>query len=55
MNRTKHYLDEMTGHGPFRRQEDAARPNILLISADMVPLEFYLPAGPHIPLAWSRR
>ena len=45
MSRTKHYLDEMTGRGPFRRQEDAAPPNILLISADMVPLEFYLPGA----------
>ena len=37
----RRYLDEMTGYGPFRVDEDAGRPNILLISMDMVPVDFY--------------
>jgi arylsulfatase A-like enzyme len=46
----KRYLDPMTGHGPFGLDSDAAQPNILLISTDMVPPEFYLPGpGPHTP------
>jgi arylsulfatase A-like enzyme len=51
MDGTKRYLDEMTGHGPFRVREEGKRPNILLISADMVPVEFYLPgaAGMNTP------
>jgi len=42
MEPEKRYLDEMTGHGPFRMREGAAGPNILLISMDMVPVDFYL-------------
>lgn len=40
---SQHYLNEMTGHGPFHIREDANRPNILFISTDMVPPEFYYP------------
>ena len=40
------YLDGMIGHGPFRLTEDAAKPNIVFISLDMVPREFYLGGVP---------
>lgn len=42
MEGRKRYLDEMTGHGPFREEKRVDRPNILVISMDMVPVEFYL-------------
>lgn len=37
----KRYVDELSGRGPYYIGEDAARPNMFLISVDMVPLEFY--------------
>jgi len=44
MEPRKRYLDGMTGRGPFLEQEGAGRPNVLLISMDMVPVDFYDPA-----------
>lgn len=41
----QHYLDEMTGHGPFRTSENIEHPNIIFISTDMVPPEFYVPGA----------
>ncbi len=41
MNTRKAYLNPMTGRGPFRINQDAKQENILLISMDMVPREFY--------------
>ena len=38
----KLYLDGKTGRGPFYRDQTKPRPNILLISVDMVPPEFLL-------------
>ena len=43
----KYYLNEMTGHGPFTRDEGSPRPNIILISLDMVPVEFHLDLRGH--------
>jgi arylsulfatase A-like enzyme len=45
MSQEQRYLDPMTGHGGFCLDTEGRRPNIVLISLDMVPLEFYLPAG----------
>ncbi len=46
MKQDVRYLDGMTGHGPFRLTEDGAKPNIVFISLDMVPREFYLGGVP---------
>ena len=45
MANTTRYLDPMNGRGPFCHDPEAPRPNILFISADMVPPEFYLPGA----------
>lgn len=37
----RQYLDTMTGRGPFRRRAGQAQPNIIVISTDMVPLDFH--------------
>jgi arylsulfatase A-like enzyme len=37
----KRYIDELSGRGPYQIDEGAARPNLFLISVDMIPLEFY--------------
>ena len=42
------YLNEMTGQGPFQFNEGAERPNIIFISTDMVPPEFYYPGAMEI-------
>jgi arylsulfatase A-like enzyme len=39
----KRYLSAKTGAGPFRRSRTSPRPNILLITVDMLPPEHYLP------------
>jgi arylsulfatase A-like enzyme len=39
----KRYLNPKTGAGPFRLDVRPRRPNILLITLDMVPPEMYLP------------
>lgn len=52
MTGDKRYLDPMTGHGPFRLNPQGSRPNIILISTDMVPVEFHagqVTARPHTP------
>ena len=41
MNLTQSYLDPMTGKGPFRFDPQHTQENILFISFDMVPREFY--------------
>ena len=41
MELTQAYLHPMTGKGPFRFDPQHARENILFISLDMVPREFY--------------
>ncbi|UCF96115.1 MAG: sulfatase-like hydrolase/transferase [Spirochaetaceae bacterium] len=46
----KMYLDGKTGHGPFYRDESMPKPNILLISADMVPQEFLLKDRAMVPV-----
>ena len=38
-----YYVDEKTGRGPYRKKGNSGQPNILMISFDMVPREFYLP------------
>jgi arylsulfatase A-like enzyme len=42
-----HFINEITGRGPFQlkteKRPGAGRPNIVLVSFDMVPREFYLP------------
>ncbi|MBN2625026.1 MAG: sulfatase-like hydrolase/transferase [Spirochaetales bacterium] len=38
---TQHYIDGKTGKGPFQSRDDRFRPNILLITMDMVPPEFH--------------
>ena len=50
MQPQKRYLDDMTGRGPFLCAEGLAKPNILLICMDMVPVEFYLdlPGAPEV-------
>lgn len=45
MEMKKSYIDPMTGRGPFRRNQAAPAHNIILISLDMVPREFYLETG----------
>ncbi len=45
MATTTQYLDPMTGHGPFTATQQSRRPNILFISTDMVPPEFYMPGA----------
>lgn len=35
------YINPFTGKGPFRRDPEAAQDNVLFISMDMVPREFY--------------
>lgn len=42
------FLDPMTGRGPFFTRESEVRPNIFLISFDMVPFEFHgeVPGAP---------
>ena len=37
----KRYVDELSGRGPYQVDEKAGRPNLFLISVDMIPLEFY--------------
>lgn len=37
----KRYVDELSGRGPYNLDEETARPNLFLISVDMIPLEFY--------------
>jgi arylsulfatase A-like enzyme len=46
----KMYLDGKTGRGPFYRDEAKSKPNILLISVDMVPQEFLLKDRAAIPV-----
>jgi arylsulfatase A-like enzyme len=46
---SKRFVDGVRGRGPFR-QKPGTQPNILFISFDMVPREFYLPvAGDLVP------
>lgn len=53
-----HYVDERTGVGAFESSGTAKRPHILLISADMVSPDMYLPSRPisrvvHLPAIHS--
>ncbi|PIE35588.1 hypothetical protein CSA56_03660 [candidate division KSB3 bacterium] len=41
MKTQKAYLNPVTGHGPFRVNQESRKENILFISVDMVPREFY--------------
>jgi arylsulfatase A-like enzyme len=47
------YVDRKTFRGPYRKAGPAAGPDILMMSFDMVPREFYLPRegdlAPHTP------
>ena len=47
------YVDGKTFRGPYRKAGPAVGPDILMISFDMVPREFYLPREgdlvPHTP------
>ena len=49
----RHYIDPISGRNPFDAIEGAPRPHIVLITMDMVPLEFYRHAldatKPHTP------
>lgn len=45
---TTGYLDAMTGRGPFERDETVSQHNIVLITLDMVPMEFYRDVGASI-------
>jgi arylsulfatase A-like enzyme len=57
MSETTDFLDRKTKAGPFARDGAAGRPNVVVISLDMVPREFYDPAtadavgiaAPHTP------
>ncbi len=40
------YLNEKTGAHPFDHEADAPRPNVFLITADMIPPESYAPDSP---------
>lgn len=54
---SQYYLDPMTGYGPFVRTSGEQSPNIILISMDMVPLEFHASGGAAIQtpnLQWLR-
>jgi arylsulfatase A-like enzyme len=46
----KMYLDGKTGRGPFYRDEARSKPNILLISVDMVAQEFLLKDRAAVPV-----
>jgi len=46
----KMYLDGKTGRGPFLREEAAPKPNIILISVDMVAQEFLLKDRAAVPV-----
>ena len=39
------YVDELKGHGPFALDADALRPNVFLVTIDMVPPEAYRAHG----------
>jgi len=39
------YIDSLTGHGPYAVDADAARPNVVLVSVDMIPPEAYRADG----------
>ncbi len=41
MNTTKSYINSITGKGPFFADQEKPNDNILFISVDMVPREFY--------------
>lgn len=48
------YLDPMTASGPFRRAAGRPQPNIVFISLDMIPPEFYSGTGPFRSAALER-
>lgn len=53
-----HFIDARTGKGPYQQEQHAARPNIFLITADMVSPDFYHPSRPmsremHLPAIHS--
>lgn len=37
----KRYVDELSGRGPYHVDTSQEKPNLFLISVDMIPLEFY--------------
>ena len=42
----RRYLNEKTGAHPFDHRADASRPNVFLITVDMIPPESYAPESP---------
>lgn len=49
-----HFIDNRTGKGPYQQEQHTTRPNIFLITADMVSPDFYHPSRPmsrrmHLP------
>ena len=50
----RRYLDEKTGAHPFDHDADGPRPNVIFITADMIPPESYAPlvqAAQYVPVA----